>query len=486
MLEMVQEEFNANALPEGFTQQTVEEAVVRARELNRDQQFGQAEEVLRRALAQAPGHPEALKELNRALMRGQVYGEGRWELLPELARQGEVILQTSDDEEIYRQLAQTLLAIPAMPEAIRFLEGWIAKKGPNPERLGMLAWAKGCVAEYPAAENLWREYLALARQAEPGVTVDSHRYVCYTLVDCFAEAGELEAAGRVARQGWELGRQWMDVPRKEIHNDWYWPMLFRQARLDEGEVAQTLLAHYAGRPEPEAQGAALSLRAYLEEPQATIAGWLGWVGERSQAGEWKLIETFRSAILMPLRQTGKWAESIRLAQGIWERLQNIPGPEAEKARNPWNWERFWFYGFVEAGDWETAESLNRLEIQARGLAEGGSGRIILAAARGEPTPAELVRAIEQTGVSSVDPYGLFGWYAVAREAAAAGDLPKAFEALRKSVAYWANPPYWYLKLWEKDAYWGEVRQHPEFKRIFAEKRERIGPVYGMLHYFPGW
>jgi hypothetical protein len=53
-------------------------------------------------------------------------------------------------------------------------------------------------------------------------------------------------------------------------------------------------------------------------------------------------------------------------------------------------------------------------------------------------------------------------------------------------SFWSNPPLHFANLWENDAYWGELREHPEYKRIYREKRQRIGPIYGQLHYFPGW
>lgn len=97
----------------------------------------------------------------------------------------------------------------------------------------------------------------------------------------------------------------------------------------------------------------------------------------------------------------------------------------------------------------------------------------------------MVRFIEQEGVEALDEYGRMGWYVIAREAAAAGETDRAFEALERALSYWSNPPY-LDDPWESDAYWGELRKHPEFKRLFDEKRARIGPIYGQLHYFPGW
>jgi len=111
---------------------------------------------------------------------------------------------------------------------------------------------------------------------------------------------------------------------------------------------------------------------------------------------------------------------------------------------------------------------------------------VIAAAQGIQTPPELVLSTEQHGIDSVDEYGLFGWYLVARQAAFAGQSAKAFEALSKSLAYWANSPYYYVKTWEKDACWDGLSDQVEFKHLFAEKRRQIGPIYGMLHYFPGW
>jgi len=77
------------------------------------------------------------------------------------------------------------------------------------------------------------------------------------------------------------------------------------------------------------------------------------------------------------------------------------------------------------------------------------------------------------------------WHVVARVAAATGDENKAFDALRRALPYWTNPPLGHYGIWLEDAYWGELRGHPEFKRIFQETRERIGPIYGELSYL-GW
>ena len=80
------------------------------------------------------------------------------------------------------------------------------------------------------------------------------------------------------------------------------------------------------------------------------------------------------------------------------------------------------------------------------------------------------------------------WYYVAREAAAVGDAQKAFAALRRACEYWAwtNPPLVYMKLWANDTRWGALPEHPELKQILGEKEQRIGPIHGLLKYFPSW
>ena len=56
----------------------------------------------------------------------------------------------------------------------------------------------------------------------------------------------------------------------------------------------------------------------------------------------------------------------------------------------------------------------------------------------------------------------------------------------RNIACDANLLHMNDRVWENDAYWGDLLDHPERKRLFEEKRQRIGAVYGELHYFPGW
>ena len=58
--------------------------------------------------------------------------------------------------------------------------------------------------------------------------------------------------------------------------------------------------------------------------------------------------------------------------------------------------------------------------------------------------------------------------------------------MRRALNYWTNPPLIDVRTWENDAYWGDLREHAEYKRIYAEKRQRIGPIYGEPWHFPGW
>jgi hypothetical protein len=261
-------------------------------------------------------------------------------------------------------------------------------------------------------------------------------------------------------------------------------MLYHQAGLDLQEIAPRLLARHT-HADPDDQGMRLYLRAWVDDPEQVMAEWLVWVRERSAAGEWPLLEKYR-CVLFGLRGRGLWDEASHMAQATWELLGNNPADGAEQARVPWNWERFNPVGAIQAKNWETADALSRRELQECGLRQGGPWAIVIAAARGVPTPTELVQAVEQHGIDSVDEYGLFGWYLVAREAAYAGEAAKAFDALGKSLSYWANSPYFYANIWEQDLCWDSLRGHAEFKRLFDEKRRPIGPIYGMLHYFPGW
>ncbi len=498
MFAMVQDALKSNALPENFTAETLAQVVAQAAELNKQREYDQAEELLCAVLGKAPEHPGALRELNRTLMHGWVYGEGRWrwDRLPELAEHGRAILATgSDDEYVYNQIAETLLAVPAMREAVEFIEAWIAAKGPNLERLGKLAWARGCAADYDGAERLWRRVLELATGAAPSAqapekdeVLDWVPFVCKTLVDCLACAGEVERAQRVVRAAWEmcypLGEIRAERAGRGVRGDFEWLEMFHQAGLPLTEIAQALLCRLSGRDDLRARGTALVIRAWTDDAQAVIRDWIEWAQACAVVEQWKTITYF--ALTLAFRRSARNDALIVWGQAVWEWLQSVPQEEAQVQCGWLAAGRFYYWGYMERGDLDAAERLARQGIEHIGYEPYGAGLVDIAALRGTPTPPDVIRVVEEQGIKALDDYGMTGWYMVAREAAAAGDEKKAFEALGRAVSYWSNSPYFFTDRWEKDAYWGDLREHPEYKRIYREKRERIGPVYGELHYFPGW
>jgi RNA polymerase sigma factor (sigma-70 family) len=489
MLDMVQDTLRGNALPENFTDETLRRAIAQAAEWNKEHQFDQAEELLHAVLDKVPGHPGALKELNRTLMWGRVYEHSRWDRLPELVEHGRQILASGgDDEYVYHETAQTLLAIPAMPQAIAFIEGWIAKQGRSLDRLGMLAWATGCVADYERAERLWNECLALAQDVSPeeGATIVQH--VCMCMVDCFASAGETARAARTAQAGWAFCRDLDAFPHEyggpaERRTDARWLGIYRQAGLPLDDVAQRLLDRLgpeSGR-DLRSQGIALAVRAWVDDAGAVTAAWLDWARACVEAEDWSTLRHILGEGIhfgQPDALTA-WGRATRQ----W--LQGVPGEEARSLYDRLKWAQFNGWAYLEVGDLDGAERVARQGIAEAGYPAFGFFLVDVAVRRGEPTPPDVVRFVQEHGVEAIDEYGMDGWYIIAREAAAAGDAPRAFEALERAVSYWSNPPYMSDE-WKHDAYWGDLRNDPRFKRIFEEKRQRIGPIYGLLHYFPGW
>lgn len=480
MIDMVEDELKSNKLDKKFTQETVEQAVARAKELNKDGKHNEAEELLRQVLPKAPEDPDVLKELNHALMQGRVYGQSRFEMLREVAEYGKTILQKSDDEYAHQQLAKTLLAVPAMPEAIEFLQGWIESKGPNLERLGMLAWARGCAGEYEASESTWQDVLNLAQGAEPDEVRRHIPFIAKTLVDCFAQSGDLPRAQRIAQQAWERCHDLplvLSTSQIDLIGDAEWIGVFYQAKLDWQEAARDVLARLQDMTDPRAQATAISIRNCIDDPQVALADWLDWVRQRVAVGEQAMVEEFRSRILHGFWIRRDGLGYVGLAQATWEAM-------GKDDKVSWSWERFNPMLAIIEKDWAVAEEIVRRDIEANGVRTGFYGWAdILAVARGLATPPEVLQAIKR---KPVEEYTFSLWYVIAREAAASGDKAKAFDALRKALSYWTNSGYLYIDQWENDPRWGELRDDPEFKAAFDEKRRRIGPVYGTLFYFPGW
>jgi tetratricopeptide (TPR) repeat protein len=515
MLDMVRDTLQSSALPESFAEDTLAQAVARAAELNKQHEYGQAEDLLRAVLGKAPDHPGALKELNYALMSGRVYGQGRWDQLPELAENGQRLIALGlADEPVYRDVARTLLAIPSMPKAIRFIESWIEKQGPTLERLGMLAWAKGCVAENDQAEALWNEFLALAAgDQDVKRVVFELSQVCLALVDCFASAGESDRAVRIARAGWALYTGVAGALRGQYrHGEENWPRLFHQAGLPLHEVARYQVEKLGPIAQDDLlrQGAALCIRAWIDDAETIIADWLAWVQACSQAETLSMLHYFHYHTTTALRKTGRPDVLTAWASALRQWLKTVPDKDAPQLVDEMTWAQFNGWAYLEAGDLESAEQIARQAIvetgsvtarhfmdgaernarqtaQETGYVVAGCFLVEVAVRRGEPTPPDVLRFIEENGIEAIDEYGMTGWYVLAREAAAAGNLDQAFQALERAINYWSNPPFVFDKHWELDAYWGNLREHPEYRRIYAEKRARIGPtIQGELHYFPGW
>lgn len=481
---MVEDQLKANKLPEQFAKETVDQAVARAKALNKESKYNEAEDLLRQVLAKAPENPDVLKELNRSLMQGRVYGQGRFEKLREVVDYGRTILQTIDDEDTRRQFAKTLLAIPAMPEAVEFLNGWIAKDGPNLERLGMLAWAKGCTADYDGAENVWRDVLALAQEAEPNEVRRHVPFIAKTLVNCFAEAGELARAQRVVQETWERCHELppsMSTSQIDLISDLEWIGMFREAGLDFEGIARTFLARHQG-DSLEDRAIALGIRSLIDDPQSIVAAWLDWVGERFAAGQYTMPRD-HYGVEFGLRARGFWQLNLQLANATWALLEKANAQEAEAQRRFWQRQRLDTIRAAQAHDWATVEALIARQMEESGIELARWSMVHMAMVRGTSVPREAVEYVAAKDMAAHDSYD---WYVVAREAAAAGDQSRAFGALRNALDGWCNPPHFYTKTWEDDPFWGELRNHPEFRAAFEEKRKRIGPVYGSLFYFPGW
>jgi RNA polymerase sigma factor (sigma-70 family) len=487
MVEMVRDDFGKSSLPEGFADETVEQAVSRARAFNEGERYDEAEALLRRVLERAPEDPTALEALNRSLLRGRVLGRDRWDALTEVAGNWKTALRRVDDERIRRELALTLLAIPAMREASAFLDTWVASSGQDLERLGMLAWCRSCLDQHDAAEGFWRELLGLAARSAPEQVLDWVPFVAYTLVDSWAAAGETERARRVARGAWDIAGNLGPLrPRGDLAGDGDWLLIWREAGLDPAEIAPVLLARCGDPTEPDARAAVLGLRSHTDDPATVATAWYVLVRDLAAAGDLGPARNYRYrfALLRGLRQRGLWREANALSQETWRLLGELGAPKAD--RNPWNWERFNAWGAMKERDREAAMALVRLEIAERGVPEAVGWAVAVCATFGAPTPPEIVQALERGGPEAADSYGMFGWYFAAREAAAKGDAERAFKALRTSLTYWSNPPMWYPDVMARDTAWGELAKRPEFTAAFDERRQRVGPVRGQLHYFPSF
>jgi len=178
---------------------------------------------------------------------------------------------------------------------------------------------------------------------------------------------------------------------------------------------------------------------------------------------------------------------MAIAEKVLTLLASASGEKADQARRTWWWSRFNEWAYLRNDDLAGAERVAREGAAVQGLNElSGASLVNVATAAGKPTPPEVMALLAREGPKALDPDGMFGWYAIAREAAAAGNVERAEGALRQALRGWTNPPLAYVRLWEQDTYWGDIARHPDIRRLYEDKRARIGPVYGELFYFPGW
>jgi len=509
MMTMVKDALAGSALPESFTEETLTRAVEEAAELNKAQKFSEAEELLRDVVAKTPKDAPAvltaaLKELNRTLMWGQYNAQLFDERWNELVANGRAILAENPDAEgkVWCELARTLLYIPRMVEAVEHLQAWIAARGDNLERLGMLAWATGCAGDYVGAHQLWIACKGVAmretamRTLPAATAIDQLRRVCESLVDCFAAAGEeldddglRDVAVQIAEEGLMEARVLAPdgVPGAAVDEPQQWVRIHHSAGIPA--TARALAREFADHTQAEGSAdtriTALGLRAWFDTSEATVSDAVAMAQTLIEAGEWDRLERLRQHI-RGFRIGGRPDPEIETAKGVLAQLQSVPGERANLARCTWQWTRYDVWAYLRNDDLAGAQLVAREGANALGLEEAGISLVIAATAAGKATPSEVIDLLAHKGPKALDPVGMFGWYAIAREAAAAGDVEKAATALYQALRGWTNPPLAYVRLWERDAYWGEVARHPDIRRLYKDKRARIGPVYGELFYFPGW
>ena len=482
MVDMVEDTLKVNAPADSFTKATIDKIVGQAEELIKQRELKEAEELLRKGLAMTPDHPPALLLLNRSLMGGGVYKEDRWDLLPEIAENGRKILASGDaDEYIRQQTAITLLAIPAMKEACSFITEWIDKHGANLERIGMLAWAQGCVAEYGKAENTWKRFLKIASDAADEVILKHFPISCASLVDCLVAADQNEVAHRVVLSAWDaLGH--LRIIADQYPN-FTWPHVFDRAGLGSQSAAIARESIEALGPEDEMTAAirstAFRIRIWMDDEETIRADWLKWVKESTTGEVWQDLGPAHGYY-----QAGDFGAARRVAQATWDLLkgESRPVPESEESMlNQFRFPAGWY--LFRYGDAERAERIAR-EAIAEGYETWWVNIADVAIHRGEPSPPKLMAYLMEKDPE--DPSLDYDRYHIAREAAARGDKETAFGNLERALMCWYNPPLWTVDVWERDVRWGELRDHPDFKRLFAEKRQRIGPIKGSLWHFPGW
>jgi hypothetical protein len=368
-----------------------------------------------------------------------------------------------------------------MPEAVAFIENsWIPRSGPSVEKLAMLAWAKSCVAEYDAALKAWQTVVDLASNPEYLPDVYTHVPVgCGALVDSLTSAKCMDAAQKVARDGWELCKA------KGNHT---WLGIYNQAELDYRGIGHDILDRLKklGDEDPANDARILAVKAWVVDFETFMADWLDWLRSYADKDTIPGEKFVRNAIQNAFRPAKKHAEYHRWARETWQTIAEIGMQDLMGESSLWKWEQNNVWVHIEAGEYNEAERIIRNAIREEGYKWHSWALIHIAIHRGSPTPTDLRDEYLKHGIDGVDDYGMDGTYLAARIAAESGSREDALKWLEKAISYWRNPPLMHLNLWENDPVWGAMIDLPERKRLFEVKRRSIGPIYGQLHYFPGW
>lgn len=485
MVTMVADGFRERSLSKDFRDKTVQRIIKEAQGLLGKDRAPEAEQLLRRKLRRFDQEASLLRMLNKVLMQGRVYKNEEWNLLPELAEHGRAIIKAGTvDRPFVRNFSSTLLTIPDIPHAIRFIETWLAQNPPDQEMLGKLAWARSCAGELDVAEATWARFLAVADGAERKDVASQLILHTAALVDSLTAAGATERAAGVLNKAWKLLLRTKTVGQCSYPRDTKWPHLFRLCGRKAfcAKSAQTIL-NMLSATRGESSHDAIALKVWLQSPQQVIDLWHQWATQHLSNQERPMLLGKVRDIGTAFINAGQLEAARILACDVWELVKDKP-PLDPQHRDPCAWWRgYLVWSLIRAGELDAAEST---ATQPRELGESYWLKDV-AVARGVASPADYMRKVRRRGIPAADrPWGGDAQYHLAREAAAAGKEATAFAALARACEYWRNPPLGMLQWWQKDKRWGRLRQHRRFANTLDALRKRVGPLHGQLHYFPGW
>ncbi len=291
-------------------------------------------------------------------------------------------------------------------------------------------------------------------------------------------ANETGAAQRVARSAWRAFGHLCVTADK--YPEYTWPRLFHGAGLVErsAEIARDYLRVLRSADEMSlaVQNTTFRVRTWCDDEEAILADWLHWIRKGTPFEGWEdggpAAEYYRAE---------KPDAARYLVEETLAELQNLDSVRFDKQKNEWcHWMRYPVGAYLTVGDPDKLERAAK-EAIANGHESYWVWMADVAILKGSPISPGLIEKLKEDSETDY-----FLEYYIARDAGAAGDVGRAFGALEQALAIWTNPPLRTTDMWEKDALWGDLRGHPDFRRLFAEKRRRIGPVKGTLWYFPGW